>query len=263
MNIQKQGGIEWTRVLRWDEETGQFYQLPGATWNPTAGCFHGCTWKSINGGAIAQCYAKSVAEGLAKKSYPDGFESHYWYPNRLRDPLVKKSPHGVFVGSMGDLFGAWVPEGQIKQVIDVMRGASWHTFMVLTKNPKRLKQFSPFPPNVWVGMSLPTEGRLGRGTAIFNGLHEMAEVDATVRFLSAEPLWHDAASSLMHFGETQKHLPLDWVIVGAMSRGSKIDQPGPDWVQHMLYARDEFGFKVFMKNKLTWSPRLVEFPLVR
>lgn len=265
MNIQHgPKRIGWTEVPRsldlLDED--EWEQLPGATWNPTAGCFHGCTWESRDGGAIAECYAKGMAEGVARQSYPDGFESHYWHSLRLREPFVKKKPHGIFVGSMGDLFGSWVPEYQILTVMDVMRGAHWHTFLVLTKNPKRLREYSPFPANVWVGMSLPTESREKRGTAIFNRLHDMAEVEATVRFLSAEPLWWNAGGALRDFGEV-RGLPLDWVIVGAMSRGAKVYQPERLWVENMLSCAGDFGMPVYMKSNLKWEPRLTEFPMVK
>ena len=181
MNIQGENGIGWTKVPRWNKQTGKFYRLPGATLNPMAGCFHGCQWESIDGGVIAECYAKGVAEGLATKAYPHGFKHHYWYPERLIEPLKKQKPHGIFVGSMGDMFGAWVPSEQITQVLDMMRLAHWHTFLVLTKNPKRLAEFNPFPPNVWVGMSLPVDGRNGQGTAIFHDLAAMKNLKVVTK----------------------------------------------------------------------------------
>ena len=56
---------------------------------------------------------------------------------------------------MADLFGHWVPEEQIDQVLKVMEDAHWHTFQTLSKFPIRLPEFDPFPENVWVGVSLP------------------------------------------------------------------------------------------------------------
>jgi protein gp37 len=126
---QKNGhsrGIEWTD---W-------------TWNPTAGCMHGCTWQMPDG-SIAECYAKKIAEGLARAAYPEGFEHHYWRGHVLHNPLYEKKPAKIFVGSMADLFGHWVPKEQIEQVLEVMREAHWHTFQTLSKYPIRLPEFNP------------------------------------------------------------------------------------------------------------------------
>ena len=113
---------------------------PGYTWNPTGGCFHGCTWQMPDG-STTECYAKTIAERFTS-GYPNGFEHHYWRPHSLKAPLKVKEKAGIFVGSMADLFGHWVPEEQIRQVLNVMEEANWHTFQTLSKFPIRL-------PNVW------------------------------------------------------------------------------------------------------------------
>lgn len=107
MNKQKApGGIEWTRIKR--SIDGNAVELPGYTWNPTAGCFHGCTWKMPDG-SIAECYAKTVAERLATRTYDKGFENHYilkvhdlWFVSkRINSGQVKnltlKRTHIVFI----------------------------------------------------------------------------------------------------------------------------------------------------------------------
>lgn len=263
MNIQTDKGIGWTRVPRWNEEKDAFDFLPGATWNPTAGCFHGCTW-TMPDGSIAGCYAKRVAEKLAVKFYPDGFAHHYWRPERLEEPFKKKRPHGIFVGSMADLFGAWVPAEQIQAVIDVMAKCPWHTFLILTKNPKRLIDFSPYPLNVWVGMSTPTDDlRTKRGEAIYRQLHYMNDVQATVRFLSAEPLWQDVAGALENWHyPPARPLPLDWIIIGAMTKGPKVSRTNPAWIDHMVSLTRDLKIGLYMKRNLQIEDRLTEFPLV-
>ena len=61
-----------------------------------------------------ECYAKGIAERFTT-GYPNGFEHHYWRPHSLDAPRKLKTPAGIFVGSMADLFGHWVPEEQICQ----------------------------------------------------------------------------------------------------------------------------------------------------
>lgn len=253
-------GIEWTRVQKSVDE--QIVTLQGYTWNPTGGCFHGCTWKMPDG-SLTECYAKTVAERLATSSYNEGFEHHYWRPDALKQPLKLKKPAGIFVGSMADLFGHWVPEDQIRQVIDVMQEANWHTFQTLSKYPVRLPEFNPYPQNVWVGVSLPA-GHLmkpeGGARALKSYLRHMEQVQASVRFMSIEPLWFDAASVFEEWLEEHDCLPFEWVIIGAASNGRNIFQPKQEWVQDLLSIFDRQQIPVFFKGNLVWSPWREEFP---
>lgn len=95
------------------------------TWNPVTGCLHGCPY----------CYARRIAErfggrlddgnklhDLKIKSYrkdkqgklrydpfPFGFEPTF-HRYRLDEPQRVRKPQTVFVCSMADLFGDWVPD---------------------------------------------------------------------------------------------------------------------------------------------------------
>lgn len=139
MNKQGPNGIEWTQF----------------SWNPVSGCHHACTW-TMPDGRVAECYAKTVAERVAMTAYPEGFAHHYWHPERLEEPLKVKKPARIFLDSMSDLMGAWVPDEQIEDVLDICRRASWHQFQLLTKNAPRLLKFNGrIPSNVWVGVSAP------------------------------------------------------------------------------------------------------------
>jgi protein gp37 len=264
MNQQKPPkGIEWTRVKRIID--GALVQLPGYTWNPTGGCLHGCTWKMPDG-SVTECYAKTVAERLAVHTYSGGFEQHYWRPEALKEPLRLKTPAGIFVGSMADLFGHWVPEEQIRQVMDVMTQADWHTFQTLSKYPVRLPEFNPFPQNVWVGVSLPA-GHLmkpeGGARALKAYLRHMDNIEAKVRFMSIEPLWFEVAPVLEDWLKTHDRLPFEWVIIGAASAGKKIFQPKQEWVQGLLDIFDAQQIPVFFKGNLVWDDWREEFPLIQ
>lgn len=129
------------------------------TWNPVTGCRHGCGY----------CYARRIAErfrpfdlphvteagvlnginDLAAPiitvcrdgkervcAHPYGFEPTF-HRYRLDEPLKMKKPQTIFVVSMGDLFGDWVPTSWITAVFAACLAAPWHTYMFLTKNPHR------------------------------------------------------------------------------------------------------------------------------
>src|ERR1044071_5420699 len=91
-------GIEWTDY----------------TWNPVPGCQHGCRWQMPDG-TVAECYAETVAGRVAQNAYPKGFEHHYWNPHILEEPLKIKTPASIFLDSMSDLMGSWVPKAEIEQ----------------------------------------------------------------------------------------------------------------------------------------------------
>lgn len=116
------------------------------SWNPVTGCRHGCPY----------CYARRTAHrfdaGLEDKGtvgglhvleskikatpYPYGFEPTL-HRYRLNQPERKKEGRTVFVCSMADLFGRWVPTEWIRDVLDACQRAPQHRYLFLTKNPAR------------------------------------------------------------------------------------------------------------------------------
>ncbi len=249
MNEQKApGGIEWTRV----------YGRRGFTWNAIGGCLHDCKWEMPDG-SIAECYAKTIAEEKFKSAYPRGFESHYWRPHLLNEPLKEKEPAGIFLDSMADLMGHWTPVEQVNAVLDICRQASWHTFQLLTKNAPRLLQFD-FAPNVWVGASVPPTFYLGKRLSqdqqlrmLKRTLDVLRQVTVPVRWMSIEPLSFDIAPHMKDCG-------LQWVVIGAASNGRKYYQPERAWVQHLLDVLDAQNIPVFFKGNLKWQPWRAFFP---
>ena len=245
MNKQKKkngNGIGWTDY----------------TFNPIAGCFHGCRW-TMPDGSEANCYADDVASGIASLAYPEGFRNHYWKPEKLHEPFDLPRPSKIFLGSMADVMGNWVEEEQIEQVLKTCGEASQHTFQLLTKNAPRLLKFA-FPPNVWVGVSIPPTFFSGHQLTMDQqrrmfekSLQVLEQVKATVRWMSLEPLSWDVAPLMSGH-------PLQWAVVGAASRGRTFYQPKPEWVSDLLHIFDGGGTPMYMKSNLAWEPRRTDFP---
>lgn len=61
--------------------------------------------------------------------------------DKLFEPLSWRKPARIFVNSMSDLFHKDVPDQFIVDVFGVMALAHWHTFLVLTKRPDRMRAF--------------------------------------------------------------------------------------------------------------------------
>ncbi len=240
------GGIEWTKTVLADGTERQGY-----THNVIGGCQHACRW-TMPDGSTAICYAEEVAKKF-RTAYPEGFEHHYWHPEKLDDPLKVKQPSRIFIDSMADLFGRWVPAEQIEAVLAMARSASWHTFQALTKNAPRLLKFD-LPANLWAGVSSPPDQMLGHHLTREQQqkmLHRSLEVltlladRGQTTWMSFEPLsWDVAPIVAAHPGA------LRWAVIGAASNGPKKYQADPAHVQALLDVLDSQHCPVFFKGNL-------------
>ena len=123
----------------------------------------------------------------------------------------------IFVASMGDLFHRAVPLDFLQAVFATMEQAHWHTFIILTKRAKRLRALAPqlpWPPNVWMGVSVEMPRYLYR-------IRDLCQTPATVKCVSIEPL----LAPIETLDLTGSH----WVIVGGES-GSKRRPMPHSWV---------------------------------
>jgi protein gp37 len=248
MNEQKPPhGIEWVRL--WGRR--------GFTWNVIGGCAHDCQW-IMPSGEVAECYAKSIAEGnWQRKFYPQGFAHHYWHPERLDEPMKMKTPAGIFADSMSDLMGQWVTITQIEQVLDVCRRTPQHIYFLLTKNAPRLKNFD-FPPNVWVGVSSPPDKMYGHDLDAGQqvrflkvALEALAQLrlQGVTTWMSFEPLsWNVAPIVRAHAGA------LEWSVIGAASSGFKEYPPAEQDVVNLVQVLDMQQTPVFYKGNLRSLP---------
>jgi protein gp37 len=167
--------------------------------------------------------------------YPDGFAPTF-HKYRLNDPDSIKKPQTIFVCSMADLFGEWVPDEWIQAVFSACDTAPQHRYLFLTKNPKRYEKVLDryFPPNMWFGWS--QDGPMG--DALKHSTHHSIQ-----SFVSIEPL-HRPFKCFNVRG-------LDWAIVGAETgnRKGKII-PEKAWVDDIAEACAENNVPLFMKESL-------------
>lgn len=201
------------------------------TWNPIAGCKHGCLY----------CYVKAMA-----KRFGSNLMEPKFCPERLNEPAKLKTPSKIFVGSSGDMWGSWVDSELIIDVIHrCATHAQWHTYQFLTKNPQRYFGFVPFP-NCWYGTTIDglpfTHGNLEKLVHSTKG--------AKVRFISFEPLLGPVHPNLYD---------IDWIIIGADStRGA--EKPPDKWADTLIDYAKGTNTAVWVKDNYRYSEIIKEWP---
>lgn len=214
-----------------------------ATWNPTTGCDRvspgcdNCYAMTLAKRLKAMGQAKYQNDGDPRTSGPGfGLTVH---PDALQIPYGWRSPRTVFVNSMSDLFHARVPLDFVRQVFQVMADTPQHTYQVLTKRARRLRQVADkleWPANVWMGVSVESSKELAR-------VDDLRRVPAAVRFLSCEPL----LGPLDGLDVTD----IDWVIAGGES-GPRFRPMQQEWVTGIRDVCTDAGVAFFFKQ---WGGR--------
>ncbi len=170
-----------------------------ATWNPVRGC------KKVSPGC-KHCYAETFAErfrGVAGHPYEQGFDPRL-VSESLDAPLHWRKPRTIFVNSMSDLFGKFVPDEYIAAVFGVMAARPRHTFQVLTKRADRLPR--------WFEWIVPNECEVLWDHA----LHEMAnsgmsELAASIKLDGDGRRFPTSSTAVLGTrcrGGSREHLPL-------------------------------------------------------
>ena len=264
--------IDWADAT-WNPVTGCLHGCEYCYARRIANRFAGCdklstympncqaTWKRVNPESkpeeaifevYEQCPPISIRFDANKQieihsvaPYPWGFQ-----PTLRRDKLAEpqhwKKPRTIFVCSMGDMFGNWVPDEWITEVFRACDAAPRHRYMFLTKNPKRYaelraKGIQP-PANSWIGTSVTTDAEAKEQTF---ALSECWNVNANW-FVSVEPLLEPMSSeALEDLGA------MHWVIIGAETGNSKNKViPERKWVDEIVDACAKVGTPLFMKDSL-------------
>jgi hypothetical protein len=192
--------------------------------------------------------------GVARDApFPYGFDPTFLRYRLKSASSGRLSPKAVFVCSMGDMFGDWVPDSWIAQVFGACLDAPWHRYLFLTKNPSRYARLEaagalPSLPGAWYGSSCH-----GIGDPIWRPSN--AGVNT---FASFEPLL-----SNLDWSGAIRESGVKWAILGALTGSGKGHEPRREWIQEAVEACRGAGVLVFMKKSLdpVWDgPLLRELP---
>lgn len=228
------------------------------SWNPVTGCNFGCEY----------CYAqrqatrfagnirmnmtseqlKTEAAGLyvleqpfknytgAVLPFPAGFAPTF-HKYRLGDPAKKKKSANIFVCSMADLFGNWIPDEWIEAVFEACKAAPQHNYLFLTKSPGRYQTLAaagklPELPNFWYGSSITGP----------DNWFWWSEYHHT--FVSYEPMLKP-----LGIADEDAARKVDWIIAGAETghRAGKIT-PEEGWLEELAAAARRAGVPLWTKD---------------
>ena len=216
------------------------------TWNPVTGCLHECEY----------CYARKIANRFGRKympfgdeinvqdkpfdgckgidPYPFGFEPTL-HKYRLDEPKKIKKQQNIFVCSMADLFGKWVPDEWIEEVFRACEAAPQHRYLFLTKNVQRYPDIK-YKGDIWLGNTVTKKSDF---------IREYGRPNGAKRFISIEPIMEHM---LIPFGNAKWY---GWVIVGAETgnRKGKVI-PEKQWIDDIASQCARYRVPIFMKESL-------------
>ena len=253
-----------------------------STWNPVTGCLHGCpycyarriaerfscegqtldapaelqrVWLKDGGADLRQkgCHVLRYPVELKDSGricpYPFAFAPTF-HRYKLDEPQHWKKPRTIFVCSMADLFGSWVPDEWVKAVFDACEKAPQHRYLFLTKAPERFEILRrdgiTFPDNCWLGTSITrSSDACGKKNKV-DSLTDSYDVPAVHWFASVEPIFEEMQPEAI-----ENLAMLDWVIIGAET-GQRKDRviPKKEWIMNIAKRCGYYRVPVFMKESL-------------
>jgi len=136
-----------------------------------------------------------------------------------------------------------------------------HTYLFLTKNPKRYKEFE-WPKNAWLGTSVENQAAADERIPL------LLQAPAAVRFISAEPLLGPIvlrkkavndreiiqATLMGRLDEYSRPVErgIDWVVCGGES-GSGARPCHPDWIRSLRDQCQAADVSFFFKQWGEWA----------
>ena len=207
----------------------------GFTSNPVSGlCPLSCDY----------CYARGI---FGRFNRSPKIEYNSLEPIRW---MARKKPATIFVGSMMELWGNWVRDEWLHDILLKTERASHHRYLFLSKKPGRYLDFVKYfscLPNCWLGTTIDYPESVDRLALI----KQVPEYFSRT-FISFEPLLGDVLAN------ASIDKSINWIIVGARTKPDF--QPKREWVERILKQADRLNIPVFMKDNLKWINKRQEIP---
>jgi protein gp37 len=184
----------------------------------------------------------------------------------LEKPQRMKKPRTIFVCSMADLFGGWVPDEWIQEVFKACESAPQHRYLFLTKNPDRYQ---------WINNE---DGEAGEpnlalcgtpyllGASVTNQEQLDTAYGSAADWISVEPmrghLEFDGASTYCGRYAQDEAARWSWIVIGAETGNSKDKAvPKREWIDEIVGCSKHCKTPIFMKDSL--APIMGEENMIR
>lgn len=221
------------------------------------------------------CYAEIMSRRITAMNHMQAqpYTKRRKYPELELDRAMlaswarKQKSKLNFVSSMSDIFGEFVPNKWVFEILDAMLGAPNQTFQVLTKRARRCYELiriwmaghglTQLPDNIWIMMSVENQ------VTAEQRIPWLLRIPAKTRGLSIEPLlglidlgmiirkYRFRTTGQFHstyFGDL-----IQWVIVGGES-GNSARPMHPKWARKIRNQCKEAGVAFFFKQWGQWEP---------
>lgn len=217
-------------MMALNKSKGNMYPWVTHTWNPIRGCRHDCIY----------CYVKAI------KNYD-------MEPRLIAKELKTDLGSGrtIFVCSTADMFGAWIPEGWIE---DVLKHCNKHdnTYLFQTKNPARYARLlDEFPTNIILGTTIETNRH---SSFVSEASYPIYRVDA-MRMLDKKYTTMISIEPIMDFDfwnmrDMISMIQPAFVSIGADSKGHNLSEPPAKKIQRLIDQLRTFT-RVILKSNLS------------
>lgn len=229
---------------------------------------HGGHWCQKVSPGCARCYAEAQNHSNYFKfashlPYSGSAPENLIFDDKVMEKLIRmRSPERVFIGSMTDIVGEWIPDAWLDRAFAYMALAKQHTFQILTKRPERMREYflsenrdskisnwaTTFDKsssdriisvdlplkNCWLGTSVENQ------KAADDRIPSLLNTPASVRFLSCEPLLESIDIRDYLHG-------ISWVIIGGES-GTGARPCETNWIKSIVYQCQSANVAVFVKQ---------------
>lgn len=209
-----------------NKSVGNMYEWVDWTWNPIKGCEFDCKY----------CYIKANRNYNLTPRISEG---------EFNVDLTNKGT--IFVGSMCDMFGDWIPKEWIKRVLQKCRQYN-NRYLFQSKNPMRFHEFiDELPQSVILGTTIETNRRLD----------DISKAPSPMeRALVMSLLWQDMEVTI----EPILDFDLYWMIriikiikpkfvaIGADSKGHGLEEPEAWKIKELIKQLELFTLVKPKKN---------------
>ena len=187
------------------------------TWNLFTGCSFNCSY----------CWARKLAEGRLKMSYPSGF-----IPTTHPDRFTRrfKPDDFVFPVSMGDI--AFAPSVVIDCILLTAQKYPDTKFLLCTKDPSIFCKIIFRQPNIYLGTTIETNRKwfFTRAPSPYDRYLTMRDLTHPHKFISIEPIMDFEIEFIKWLDQIQPSI----VEVGADNYHNNLPEPNADMVNALL-----------------------------